>query len=349
MGEPEIGYQSPYDPAQGHQQFDLNGNPIPVSPRADAPGPAPTPVSNRYNPNPLPAANLPYGSAPGAYNAPPGGVPPAPRLYGQVPASPSPYGQGAPPPPGAYGQPIPPPPYAYGQSQMPGGYGYPGQPPGSQPYSAQGAADATGYAGRPGSNTGVLLAIIGAVVFAIVLIALSRAAVPPKAVIPATYVPFTSPDNSFSCLAPGGWSVEGFGMAGGADDGGGVFKSGDAKISLTDSQAMSFAVGPDSDTPALIGTRPPAAQRLHDMMYSEVSDKFTSYQESAAQVYSSPLGDGRISEFTASGGQIHGYRVSVVGLNSDMEIYCDCAASEWEGLQPVFTKVLGSINAVPQQ
>ena len=73
------------------------------------------------------------------------------------------------------------------------------------------------------------------------------------------------------------------------------------------------------------------------------------YQEQPAKPWRSGAGDARVSEFTAGGGmfaeKVHGYRVTILGSERSIEIICKCPETDWPTLQPVFAKVIASINS----
>jgi len=59
------------------------------------------------------------------------------------------------------------------------------------------------------------------------------------------------------------------------------------------------------------------------------------------------LGPARLSEFTyktSFGTQMHGYRVSIIGHKKGVKAFCTCPESDWKTLNPVFDKVLASLE-----
>ena len=62
------------------------------------------------------------------------------------------------------------------------------------------------------------------------------------------------------------------------------------------------------------------------------------------------LGEGRIAEFTASGGglvfapDLRGYRVTLLTNNRRITILCHCPEPDFEGLRPTFLAVCRSVS-----
>ncbi len=229
------------------------------------------------------------------------------------------------------------PPASAGALSFPGP-GIPGQPSLAQP--------------RAGASQGWVAAAIVAFIFLVGITFAVRAHQPPPAQIPIAYQPTDSPDKMFSVDAPKGWDST---MEGTPDTAESqvVFTSGSACINVISSETLSFAIGPDSDTPELMGIQKPAAERLQDATKSDVSGKHNNYAESDPHKLLSDMGDGRISEFTGDGGlfvgKVHGLRVSIVGLRRDMLIVCHCPEANYTALKPVFLHVINSLRPGPGQ
>lgn len=310
-------------------RYDLNGNPIPTTGAGVDSGrtsPPPQPQPAPYAP---PASG--YGAAP-----PPGyGIPPS-----QPP--PSQFGYGAPPP-------------AYSPGPRP--YG----PPGTQ----SAASDPSGVSAKVGWVIGILAALF----FIGMLVALPHLIKPPVIPAPTSYATAESGDKSFTVSGPAGWTTESVGEQGSQGGGGVLFKQGPVKIDISSSDQLSFmsdamkgpgmmptgdpnlppipSGGGESDTaPTMAQT--PVVEKMHAMLKGQLSSKYGDYTEQPMEPLHDQFGDTRISEWTGKGGmfdgQLHGYRVTMVGVNKVITVDCHCPEANWATMQPVFLKVLQSIT-----
>jgi hypothetical protein len=90
--------------------------------------------------------------------------------------------------------------------------------------------------------------------------------------------------------------------------------------------------------------------RAHDFnkKAKPTPDEYGSYkEEDKAIAFNCGVGDGRKSIFTAKmsmGRKVKGYRVTLVGRDRGVVIYCHCNEKDWKKLQPAFDKVLETVK-----
>ena len=88
---------------------------------------------------------------------------------------------------------------------------------------------------------------------------------------------------------------------------------------------------------------------LHVDAIKLAEEEFDGYTEIAGSpvVMNCKLGPARLSEFTYNtsfGSAMHGYRVSIIGYDKGITAFCTCPESDWPALNPVFDKVLASLE-----
>jgi len=193
-----------------------------------------------------------------------------------------------------------------------------------------------------------------AVCIVLFIVVLGNATKPQHVDAPAMFRPADSPDKAFTCDGPDGWTMIGAGTEG-SDEGGLLFKKGPVKIDITDSGMLSYMsdgmkapASPMGDDPNL-PPPPPPVEQMHERLNDSLKEKYDNYVEQPMQPLQAPFGDSRVSEWTAKGGiftgNIHGYRVTMLGLNKVITVDCHCPEGNWETLKPVFLKVVQSITA----
>ncbi len=175
---------------------------------------------------------------------------------------------------------------------------------------------------------------------------------------PTAFVTYKAPDNAFTCAQPSGWATTT--VSSEAVMSGVLFKQGAAKIDITSDLAGSLAgdvaKASNAQTSNLEGMLPPGmnlppqkppVEALHEKGKKAIADDFTDYQEQPAQTFTSPLGEARLSEWTANGGlmtgKLHGYRITILGNERRFVILCQCTDSDWPVLKPTFAHVVGSL------
>jgi hypothetical protein len=89
--------------------------------------------------------------------------------------------------------------------------------------------------------------------------------------------------------------------------------------------------------------------KAHVMGLEAAGKEYSDYKEEAPTKFSNSIGgEGRKSEFTASGGlsgPIKGYRATFLSRDRRFVLYCTCKESDWANLKPGFDKVLESFRS----
>ncbi|MES2460432.1 MAG: hypothetical protein V4671_07600 [Armatimonadota bacterium] len=215
---------------------------------------------------------------------------------------------------------------------------------------------------------GVLLTLILVVLFFTV------ASQPDTIAAPQAFKPYSAPDNSFACLAPTGWERKESAAQG--IQGQVIFRKGEAKIDIasdlqgslmgdlaraTDAQSQALMEQIEQLPPELRAqlttvntTAPrPAIEQVHLQSKASLAMRFDDYEEMPMRSFGSPLGEARVSEWKArkdgflSGGNFHGYRVTILGNERRVTYTCQCPEASWAKLKPSFGKVLTSLAASP--
>jgi hypothetical protein len=163
---------------------------------------------------------------------------------------------------------------------------------------------------------------------------------------PTSYKAFEHKDGGWAVDYPEGWDAS----AGGKKTSTGTFKKGSASIKLQSDLAGSLMV--EGGGGNKIG--PPADEdfpvhKAHMMAKEKVASEFSDYKEEEPTKFNASLGgEGRKSEFTASGGfsgPVRGYRATLLSRDYRFVIVCTCAEGDWENLKPAFEKVLESFRS----
>lgn len=169
------------------------------------------------------------------------------------------------------------------------------------------------------------------------------------AVVPTSYGSYNAKDGSFACDTPEGWEVKGGGKSG--TPVWAKFTSGSAMIHFKASSTNRLANASMSGRGAEANEVPAFApvQLLHIEAIEQAKEEYDGYTETAASpvVMNCPLGPARMSEFTFNstfGSLMRGYRISIIGFDRGVNVYCTCPDSQWKTLKPVFDKVLASIE-----
>jgi hypothetical protein len=163
---------------------------------------------------------------------------------------------------------------------------------------------------------------------------------------PTAYKAFEYKDGGWAVDYPEGWDAS----AGGKKTSSGTFSKGSATIKLQSDLAGSLMsegggynkLGPPSDEDFPV-------HKAHVMGKDKVAGEFGDYKEQEPTKFNASLGgEGRKSEFTASGGfsgPVHGYRATLLSRDYRFTIVCVCSESDWKNLQPAFDKVLESFRS----
>lgn len=186
----------------------------------------------------------------------------------------------------------------------------------------------------PKSKIGLLL-LLSAGIAPVLSSGCSKIAGPPAKAVTA-YEPFEASDKSVTGEAPAGWEKE-------AGDTGGTlarinFTQGDAKIRIRADAGASFMAD------AMKGGPVPVIDLMHEKGIKQLEEFVSNPEAMPAQPMTSPIGEARYSEFTADGGQTHGYRSTAIGPQRVVSVTASCPEKDWETLKPAFSKVIGSVQ-----
>lgn len=233
---------------------------------------------------------------------------------------------------------APPPAYA----PPPGAATPPGQAPGWG-----GAAPAV----KPAPSGAALYGgLAGAALVLVALIFVVRALRPVTVTAPTAYKTYTAIDNTFSCDQPVGWTMHETGATSGALSTVAFEKAHVRVRVISDSIGSLMADGMTSSAPTdpIPGMPPPpppkpAVEKLHEMDKSQLADSLPGYKEGEMQKLESRVGDARVSEWTADGGKMHGYRVTMLGNQREMTVICISPERNWAILQPAFQHMITSV------
>jgi hypothetical protein len=162
---------------------------------------------------------------------------------------------------------------------------------------------------------------------------------------PSSYTEYNAKDGSFKCQRPADWETKG----GGKGFYKASFKSGPASIEIlakvTGSLLGDIAGGTTSDEDVPEELR--AEAQVHQFYLREAEEKFSNYEEKKPEVINTELGEGRRSEFTASGGmggKIRGFRATVLAHDNCIQVIAQSPEKNWDTLKPAFEKVIDSLG-----
>ena len=167
--------------------------------------------------------------------------------------------------------------------------------------------------------------------------------------IPTSYATYQAKDGSFDVDYPEGWEAKGGGKRSGTPVWA-KFSSGPAlihfKASSTNIMANASMTGRSADANAVPTLAP--VHLLHVDAAEQAKEEYDGYTEVAGgpAVMNCVLGPARSSEFTyktSFGSAMHGYRVSIMGYDRGITVFCTCPESDWNAVMPVFDKVLASL------
>lgn len=165
---------------------------------------------------------------------------------------------------------------------------------------------------------------------------------------PETYVVYKDQiGGDFHVDFPKGWTVEAGGR--GKSNPWAKFKKGSATIQVKTSTGASIlgdtagGRNPDEDIPDELT----AVAQIHTLMKDQYAGDFTGYEEQPAIMIKTGMGDGQLSEFTASGSwgsKLKGMRLTCLGLKYQFTVLCDCSESDWAVCRPIFEHVVKSLS-----
>jgi hypothetical protein len=123
------------------------------------------------------------------------------------------------------------------------------------------------------------------------------------------------------------------------------FTQGSAKISVDCDLVGSLFAGPA--IPLNDPNQVAPVARIHELGVKKMQEEMSGYEEQPAQPIQTRTGEARISEFTAPGAlgkKIRGYRATALTRDRRVTVVCTCPESDWETLNPAFTKLVASLS-----
>jgi hypothetical protein len=159
-------------------------------------------------------------------------------------------------------------------------------------------------------------------------------------------VQFSPKDGAFRLRHPQGWEVE---TSSRPDNtySSAIFTHDSAKIEVYADVAGSLMTGSPANQYEE-GSELAPVHRAHELYKRTAEEAFNGYKESKPVLFKgSSMGEGRISEFTASEGMIfssklRGYHVTLLTNDRRVSILCHCPESEFAKLKPTFLAVCRS-------
>src|SRR5579883_3212155 len=126
-----------------------------------------------------------------------------------------------------------------------------------------------------------------------------------------------------------------------------IFTHDSAKIAIYADVAGSLMTGSPANQ-FEEGSELAPVHRAHELYKKTAAEEYSDYNESKPALFKgSSLGEGRISEFTASGGlfssNLRGYHVTLLTNDRRVSILCHCPESEFAKLKPTFLAVCRSL------
>jgi len=226
----------------------------------------------------------------------------------------------------------------------------PGLTPPGQPLVWGGAAPAA----KSSPSGPVLYFGLGmAAVVLVGLIFVLRALKPVIVTAPTHYKTYTAIDNTFSCDQPDGWKMHETGATNG-NLATVTFEQSHVRVRVVSDATGSImgdiatASNNSASSETLPGMPPPpppkpAVEQLHERDVAQITSDLPGYKEGTMQKLDSRVGDARVSEWTADGGKMHGYRVTMLGGDREFTVICLSPERNWSILQPAFQHIITSI------
>ena len=162
-------------------------------------------------------------------------------------------------------------------------------------------------------------------------------------------VEFSPKDNAFRLRHPQGWQSD----TGARPDNTyswAEFTHDSAKIRITADIQGSLMSGSDSAQPLPEGSEFAPVQRAHELYQKVAAEEFSDFKESKPALFKgAPMGEGRISTFTAAGEGLfgskrRGYHVTLLTRDRRVTILCHCPEKEFATLKPTFLAVCRSVS-----
>jgi hypothetical protein len=159
-------------------------------------------------------------------------------------------------------------------------------------------------------------------------------------------VQFSPKDNAFRLRHPKDWEVE---TSSRPDNtySSAIFTDGSAKIEVYADVAGSLMTGSPANQYEE-GSELAPVHRAHELYKRTAEEAFSNFKETKPTLFKgSSLGEGRLSEFTASEGlifssKLKGYHVTLLTNDRRISILCHCPEGEFEKRKPTFLAVCRS-------
>ncbi len=173
---------------------------------------------------------------------------------------------------------------------------------------------------------------------------------PAKIVAPTEFAMYNSPEEVFHVELPKGWKQE---------DGGVLHayyvtsKQGSASISAGENNVSSI-IGDGlraNEDPNAADERL-AVSQLHVLKTKQFEQEYGKYEEEPAVTIKTGFGKARRSKFTGLVGglrRVRGYRLTALGSRTQITVVCICSPSDWDTLEPAFSRVTQSVGSGSRQ
>jgi hypothetical protein len=209
-------------------------------------------------------------------------------------------------------------------------------------------------------TAGLIIGIVVIVLVTAVLLYIVHITRPVPVLAPTAYSIYVPDDKSFQVIAPGGWDVDPSSAEGitssvkFTNQSAHIFVSADLQGSLQadiinsqNAQMQNMASGSGTSV-----TTTPAVEKIHMAGEADMAQNYPNYNELQMVTFDAKMGEGRVSEFTATSpnfgvGPVHGYRATLLSVDKRISAVAVCRESDWPTLKPVFIYILESIDKGP--
>jgi hypothetical protein len=154
-------------------------------------------------------------------------------------------------------------------------------------------------------------------------------------------------DNAFRLRHPKGWNAEHSSRPDHTYSSA-ILTDGSAKIEVYADVAGSLMTGSPANQYEE-GSELAPVHRAHELYKRQAEEAFSNYKETKPTLFKgSSLGEGRLSEFTASEGlifssKLKGYHVTLLTNDRRITIFCHCPEGEFDKFKPTFLAVCRSL------
>lgn len=183
-----------------------------------------------------------------------------------------------------------------------------------------------------------IIFLLGAGVLAAVLLTSSSS----KLTAPTEFEMYNSKEDVFHVELPKGWKTEGSGVRHAYWV---EAKQGSASIKVEEN-ARSSIMGAVDNNPNQSDEELPVG-RLHEFKRQQFGEGYSSYEEEPAVTVRTGFGKSRRSAFSGKVSGIRkyrGYRVTTLGIMTQITVVCTCPAGDWDMLEPAFARAIESLG-----